>query len=89
MFSHFAFLLTSDDTHDLHCNVGIVLMHGMDLNPVWWQSTAAALQLSNGICIDYFSRMCDPALTCFEPEARGHLVEGMEFHKFYFDNGKT
>ncbi|XP_067928676.1 calcium/calmodulin-dependent protein kinase type II delta chain-like isoform X6 [Watersipora subatra] len=33
-----------------------------------------------------YSRLCDPNLTCFEPEAAGHLVEGMEFHKFYFDN---
>ncbi len=30
----------------------------------------------------------DPQLTCFEPEAFGNLIEGMEFHKFYFDNGK-
>lgn len=30
----------------------------------------------------------DPHLTAFEPEARGNLVEGLEFHKFYFDNGK-
>lgn len=34
-----------------------------------------------------FSRLTDPSLTCFEPEAKGSLVEGMEFHKFYFDNG--
>jgi len=32
-------------------------------------------------------KVCDPNMTCFEPEAKGHLVEGMEFHKFYFDNG--
>jgi calcium/calmodulin-dependent protein kinase (CaM kinase) II len=24
-------------------------------------------------------------MTCFEPEALGNLVQGMEFHKFYFD----
>ncbi len=29
--------------------------------------------------------LCDSSLTCFEPEARGHLVEGMDFHRFYFD----
>ena len=23
-------------------------------------------------------------ITCFEPEARGHLVEGLPFHEFYF-----
>ncbi|MEZ6099030.1 MAG: DUF4440 domain-containing protein [Pirellulaceae bacterium] len=32
-----------------------------------------------------YTRLCDPSISCFEPEARGHLVEGMEFHKFYFD----
>ena len=31
-------------------------------------------------------RLCDPHLTAFEPEALGNLVEGLEFHKFYFDN---
>lgn len=29
--------------------------------------------------------MTDKTLTCFEPEANGNLVEGLEFHKFYFD----
>ena len=27
-------------------------------------------------------------MTAFEPEAIGNLVEGLEFHKFYFDNRK-
>ena len=34
-----------------------------------------------------YAELCDPTLTCFEPEARGHLVHGMAFHKFYFDLG--
>ncbi|XP_014244519.1 calcium/calmodulin-dependent protein kinase type II alpha chain isoform X11 [Cimex lectularius] len=35
-----------------------------------------------------YTKICDPHLTAFEPEALGNLVEGMEFHKFYFDHGK-
>jgi calcium/calmodulin-dependent protein kinase (CaM kinase) II len=34
-----------------------------------------------------YQELCHPELTCFEPEARGQLVEGMAFHKFYFDLG--
>lgn len=34
-----------------------------------------------------YEQLCDPSLTAFEPEAVGHLVEGMEFHRFYFDLG--
>ena len=55
-------------------------------------TTAELLQLSqdlldsiaNGDC-DTYSRLCDPSLSCFEPEARGHLVEGMDFHRYYFE----
>ncbi|QDT54313.1 Calcium/calmodulin dependent protein kinase II Association [Caulifigura coniformis] len=32
-----------------------------------------------------YAALCDESLTCFEPEARGNLVAGMPFHKFYFD----
>lgn len=34
---------------------------------------------------DGYSKLCDPSISCFEPEALGHLVVGMPFHKFYFD----
>ena len=34
---------------------------------------------------DTYQQLCHPGLTCFEPEAVGHLVEGMEFHRFYFN----
>lgn len=32
--------------------------------------------------------MCDPGMTAFEPEALGNLVEGLDFHRFYFENRK-
>jgi hypothetical protein len=31
-----------------------------------------------------YTQLCHPELTAFEPEALGHLVAGMPFHKFYF-----
>jgi calcium/calmodulin-dependent protein kinase (CaM kinase) II len=34
-----------------------------------------------------YDNLCDPSLTCFEPEAAGNLVEGMEFHRYYFKLG--
>ncbi len=36
-----------------------------------------------------YSRLCDPTLSAFEPEARGQIVEGMEFHRFYFNLGPS
>ena len=32
-----------------------------------------------------YEQLCDRSITCFEPEARGHLVEGLPFHRFYFE----
>ncbi len=34
-----------------------------------------------------YEELCDPSLTAFEPEAKGQLVEGLEFHRFYFHLG--
>ncbi|XP_031552171.1 calcium/calmodulin-dependent protein kinase type II delta chain-like isoform X2 [Actinia tenebrosa] len=33
-----------------------------------------------------YSKLVDPHVTAFEPVSNGNLVEGLEFHKFYFDN---
>ncbi|WKY08087.1 hypothetical protein Q1695_007522 [Nippostrongylus brasiliensis] len=38
---------------------------------------------------DVYTKLCDPAMTCFEPEALGNLIEGVEFHRFYFDYGNS
>ena len=32
-----------------------------------------------------YAGLCDDSITCFEPEALGHLVAGLPFHKYYFD----
>lgn len=37
---------------------------------------------------DDYTALCDPTLSAFEPEAVGHLVEGMDFHRFYFDGDR-
>lgn len=34
-----------------------------------------------------YAELCAPDLTAFEPEGRGQLIEGLPFHKFYFDLG--
>jgi calcium/calmodulin-dependent protein kinase (CaM kinase) II len=34
-----------------------------------------------------YQELCDPSLTAFEPESNGQLVEGLGFHRFYFDLG--
>ncbi len=34
-----------------------------------------------------YQELSDPALTAFEPEAKGQLVEGLPFHQFYFKLG--
>jgi calcium/calmodulin-dependent protein kinase (CaM kinase) II len=31
-----------------------------------------------------YQELCDPSLTAFEPEGRGQLVRGLEFHHYYF-----
>ena len=34
-----------------------------------------------------YQKLCDPSISCFEPEAHGNLVEGLDFHHYYFKLG--
>jgi ketosteroid isomerase-like protein len=34
-----------------------------------------------------YAELCDPSLTCFEPEAVGQRVDGLAFHQYYFRLG--
>ncbi|XP_054612551.1 calcium/calmodulin-dependent protein kinase type II delta chain-like isoform X5 [Dunckerocampus dactyliophorus] len=48
--------------------------------------TEQLIEAVNNGDFDAYSKICDPGLTSFEPEGLGNLVEGMDFHRFYFDN---
>ncbi|XP_041691970.1 calcium/calmodulin-dependent protein kinase type II subunit beta isoform X2 [Coregonus clupeaformis] len=48
--------------------------------------TEQLIEAVNNGDFEAYSKICDPGLTSFEPEALGNLVEGMDFHRFYFDN---
>jgi UMP-CMP kinase len=47
--------------------------------------TATLLDAISNKDWDVYSNLCDPSLTAFEGEAKGNLVEGLSFHKYYFD----
>ncbi|XP_037402997.1 calcium/calmodulin-dependent protein kinase type II subunit beta isoform X2 [Pygocentrus nattereri] len=48
--------------------------------------TEQLIEAVNNGDFDAYAKICDPGLTSFEPEALGNLVEGMDFHRFYFEN---
>jgi calcium/calmodulin-dependent protein kinase (CaM kinase) II len=43
--------------------------------------------IANG---DYetYTSLTDASITCYEPEAGQHLLEGLDFHRFFFDEAK-
>ncbi|ESO88970.1 hypothetical protein LOTGIDRAFT_106573 [Lottia gigantea] len=48
--------------------------------------TEQLLQAITSGDFDTYTKLIDPNLTSFEPEALGNLIVGMDFHKFYFDH---
>uniref|UniRef100_A0A3Q3RM42 calcium/calmodulin-dependent protein kinase n=1 Tax=Mastacembelus armatus TaxID=205130 RepID=A0A3Q3RM42_9TELE len=49
--------------------------------------TEQLIEAINNGDFEAYTKICDPGLTSFEPEALGNLVEGTDFHRFYFENG--
>ncbi|XP_051557927.1 calcium/calmodulin-dependent protein kinase type II delta 2 chain-like isoform X4 [Myxocyprinus asiaticus] len=48
--------------------------------------TEQLIESINNGDFEVYAKICDPGLTSFEPEALGNLVEGHDFHRFYFEN---
>ncbi|XP_034471031.1 calcium/calmodulin-dependent protein kinase type II delta 1 chain isoform X7 [Hippoglossus hippoglossus] len=48
--------------------------------------TEQLIEAINNGDFEAYTKICDPGLTSFEPEALGNLVEGTDFHRFYFEN---
>ncbi|HTN75411.1 MAG TPA: DUF4440 domain-containing protein [Pirellulaceae bacterium] len=69
-----------EDHHDEEAEIDDTVQELLDLN----QQLLEAIVSGNW---EVYAALCDPTITCFEPEAKGHLVEGMEFHQFYFRLG--
>jgi calcium/calmodulin-dependent protein kinase (CaM kinase) II len=70
---------TIDDANELERNDRI----GLEITKV----TEQLLQAIANSDYEMYKSLCDPKITCFEPETIGNLVEGLDFHKFYFDTG--
>uniref|UniRef100_A0A674C159 calcium/calmodulin-dependent protein kinase n=1 Tax=Salmo trutta TaxID=8032 RepID=A0A674C159_SALTR len=51
--------------------------------------TEQLIEAINNGDFEAYTKICDPGLTSFEPEALGNLVEGTDFHRFYFENGRA
>ena len=50
----------------------------LDINQAMLESVAAGDW-------ENYSRVCSPEISCFEAESEGHLVEGLPFHRYYFE----
>uniref|UniRef100_A0AAY4EUP9 calcium/calmodulin-dependent protein kinase n=1 Tax=Denticeps clupeoides TaxID=299321 RepID=A0AAY4EUP9_9TELE len=75
-------------------NMGLCLvLLGVRCSPTWARkqeiikATEQLIEAINNGDFEAYTKICDPGLTSFEPEALGNLVEGTDFHRFYFENG--
>ncbi|KAJ8614027.1 hypothetical protein CTAYLR_009613 [Chrysophaeum taylorii] len=59
----------------------------VDIEDVVASNSRLLVAISQGDYLTY-KHLVDEKLTCFEPEGCGHLVQGLDFHKYYFDRSK-
>ncbi|KAM9328920.1 calcium/calmodulin-dependent protein kinase type II subunit delta isoform 1-T1 [Gastrophryne carolinensis] len=74
-----SYLSESDPSHS---NLSTVQSRKQEIIKV----TEQLIEAINNGDFEAYTKICDPGLTSFEPEALGNLVEGMDFHRFYFEN---
>uniref|UniRef100_A0AAQ4Q804 calcium/calmodulin-dependent protein kinase n=1 Tax=Gasterosteus aculeatus aculeatus TaxID=481459 RepID=A0AAQ4Q804_GASAC len=77
---------TTDHQHSQAARGGFSLHVPLGSSTEIIKMTEQLIEAINNGDFEAYTRICDPGLTSFEPEALGNLVEGMDFHKFYFDN---
>uniref|UniRef100_A0A8C3VJ49 calcium/calmodulin-dependent protein kinase n=1 Tax=Catharus ustulatus TaxID=91951 RepID=A0A8C3VJ49_CATUS len=82
---------TTIEDEDLSpCTLPSSVRLGLYLSPARKQEiikvTEQLIEAINNGDFEAYTKICDPGLTSFEPEALGNLVEGMDFHRFYFEN---
>uniref|UniRef100_A0A3Q4BFH4 calcium/calmodulin-dependent protein kinase n=1 Tax=Mola mola TaxID=94237 RepID=A0A3Q4BFH4_MOLML len=70
---------------------GVPSLHMLDIGNMLRKQeiikiTEQLIEAINNGDFEAYAKICDPGLTSFEPEALGNLVEGMDFHRFYFEN---
>ncbi|CAF4036923.1 unnamed protein product [Rotaria sp. Silwood2] len=65
--------------------VDLQAITAVEINSEITKVTEQLLQAIANSDYEMYKSLCDPKITCFEPETIGNLVEGLDFHKFYFD----
>uniref|UniRef100_A0A671VAW7 calcium/calmodulin-dependent protein kinase n=1 Tax=Sparus aurata TaxID=8175 RepID=A0A671VAW7_SPAAU len=66
--------------------LSLCLPHSRLLRQEIIKVTEQLIESINNGDFEAYAKICDPGLTSFEPEALGNLVEGHDFHRFYFEN---
>uniref|UniRef100_A0A8P4G541 calcium/calmodulin-dependent protein kinase n=1 Tax=Dicentrarchus labrax TaxID=13489 RepID=A0A8P4G541_DICLA len=69
-----------------HCNNYLFFFTSVSRKQEIIKVTEQLIESINNGDFESYAKICDPGLTSFEPEALGNLVEGHDFHRFYFEN---